>query len=80
MSTAVLEQELAVYQANKASLLSSAEGKFVLICADQICGTFDTAHDAMTEGYQRFGNVPFLVKLVTKVERPINFVSNILGI
>lgn len=80
MSSAVLEQELSTYADRKCTLLLNAEGKYVLICGDDVAGTFDTDHDAMAEGYRRFGNVPFLVKQVTKVERPINFVTDILGI
>ena len=36
--------------------------------------------DAITEGYRQFGNVPFLVKQVQKIETPQNLVSNLLGV
>ena len=75
-----LSQELSTYQANFESLLGSSEGKFVLIYQDRILGTFDNQMDAITRGYDELGNVPFLVKLVTKVDVPLSFVSNLLAV
>jgi hypothetical protein len=36
--------------------------------------------DAIAAGYQQFGNVPFLVKQIVKIETPQNFVSNLLAV
>ena len=78
--TEVLDAELKTYEQNRENLLGTAEGKFVLIRSDKVIGVYDTKMDAIAQGYQRFGNVPFLVKQILKVETPQNFISNLLGI
>jgi len=75
-----LEQELKTYEENRASLLGTSEGKFVLISRDRILGAFDTEMDAIRQGYKELGNVPFLVKQVVQVEVPISFTSNLLAV
>lgn len=80
MGTSTLEKELAAYEAAKPSLLPQALGKFVLIRDGQLVDTFDAESDAIRAGYQKFGNVPFLVKQVTEVDVPDNFVSDLLAI
>lgn len=76
----VLSKELKTYEANLESLLGSHEGKFVLIYGDKVLGTFDSQMDAITWGYRELGNVPFLVKQVLKIDVPLSFVSNLLGV
>ena len=76
----VLSKELETYEANLESLLGSHEGKFVLIYGEKVLGTFDSQMDAITRGYRELGNVPFLVKQVLKVDVPLSFVSNVLGV
>lgn len=75
-----LSQELKTYETNFEALLGAHEGKFVLIHQDRIIGTFDNQMDAIKRGYDDLGNVPFLVKLVTKVDVPLSFVSNLLAV
>lgn len=72
----LLDRELAAYEQHKEELLGRAEGKFALIGEDQVLGVYETQADAVAEGYNRLGNVPFLVKQILKVEVPENFVSN----
>ena len=76
----LLDSELKVYDQNRDQLLGSAEGKFVLIHGDRVVGIYDSKMDAIAAGYQQFGNVPFLVKQILKVETPQNFISNLLGV
>lgn len=78
--TPVLDVELKTYEQNRDQLLGTAEDKFVLIHNCQIVGIYDSKMDAIAMGYQQFGNVPFLVKQIVKVETPQNFTSNLLGI
>ena len=78
--TETLEEELQTYEDHKADLLSKARGKFALIKGEEICDVFDTRNDAVRQGYERFGNVPFLVKEILDVEIPQNFTSNLLGV
>lgn len=74
-----LDTELKTYEQNRDNLLGTAEGKFALIHNTQVVGIYDSKMDAITAGYQQFGNVPFLVKQILKVEAPLNFISNLLG-
>jgi hypothetical protein len=76
----LLDAELKTYEDHKEHLLGTAEGKFVLIRNQEVVGFYDAKMDAIAEGYRRFGNVPFLVKQVLRIETPQNFVSSILGI
>ena len=76
----VLDTELETYAKNRDQLIGTSEGKFVLIRGDQVIGVYDSKMDAIAQGCQKFGNVPFLVKQVVKVEVPQNFISSLLGI
>lgn len=76
----ILDAELKTYEENRDQLLGTAEGKFVLIQNSQVVGIYDSKMDAIAMGYQQFGNVPFLVKQIVKVEAPQNFTSNLLGV
>ena len=75
-----LETELRTYEQHREHLLGTAEGKFVLIRNEEIVGVYDSKMDAIAQGYQKFGNVPFLVKQILKVEAPLDFLSNLLGV
>lgn len=76
----LLDAELETYERHRHELLGKSEGKYVLIYGGDIIGVFDSWKDAIEQGYERLGNVPFLVKQILKVEIPQNFVSNLLGI
>jgi len=79
-STSNLVTELRAYEKHKEELLSKGEGQFVLIHDDDVIGLYDTESDAISEGYRRFGNVPFFVKEVVRVEIPERFVSNLIAL
>jgi hypothetical protein len=76
----LLATELQTYQQHREQLLGTAEGKFVLIHGEQIVGVYVSQMDAIADGYRRFGNVPFLVKQIVKIETTQHFVSNLLGV
>lgn len=78
--TQILGAEIKTYEQQRDSLLGTSEGKFVLIRGNQVVGIYDSKMDAIAAGYQQFGNVPFLVKQIVKVETPQNFVSNLLAV
>ena len=63
-----LETELGVFARMKAQLLTSYEGKFVLIHGEEFVGAFDSAENAYAAGVGHFGQEPFLVKKVTPQE------------
>ena len=77
---ALLDRELETFELHREELLGSAEGKFVLIHGSEIAGIFESKPDAIAQGYQKYGNAPFLVRQVLKIETPQNFVSNLLGV
>lgn len=77
---AALETELQTYEHHRDELLGKFEGKYVLIHENRIVSVFDSKNDAIRQGYDEFGNVPFLVKQVVKVETPHNFVTNLLAV
>lgn len=76
----VLDRELQTFDRERDRLLASAEGKYVLVRGDEVVGVYDTKMDAVTEGYRRFGNVPFLAKQLVRVEVPQTFVTNLIGL
>ena len=76
----LLEKEIETYNAHKSELVVQSKGKYVLIKDDRIIGVFDSEMDAAHQGYERFGNVPFLVKQVVEVEVPLDFTSSLLGV
>lgn len=63
-----LEKELATYAKLKSELIKTHEGKFVLIHAEELCGTYDTAENAYSEGVKRFGQGLFLIKKIAAQE------------
>ena len=79
MGLTLLRNELNTYNKQKNELIGKSKGKFVLIKDNQIIDVFETKNDAIRQGYERLGNVPFLVKQILEVETPQNFTSNLLG-
>jgi hypothetical protein len=78
--TQILGTEIQTYEQQRENLLGTSEGKFVLIYGIHVVGIFDSKMDAIAAGYQQFGNVPFLVKQIEKIETRQNFVSNLLAV
>ncbi len=78
--TSPLEKELQTFEAHKSKLLASNAGRFALIKDDSVIDVFDTHLDAIQQGYRHCGNVPFLVKEITHIERAAHFTSNLLEI
>ena len=75
----ILENEIKTYKKQKDALINKDKDRFALIKDNEIIDTFETKIDAIRHGYDRFGNVPFLVKKIQEVEIPQNFASNLLG-
>lgn len=74
--SSVLAEELDAFWNALPRLIEEAKGRFVLIKGSDVIDTFGTRDDAIKEGYDRFGNVPFLVKEIAELERPLNFISH----
>ena len=75
-----LETEWRFFEANRERLVAKGEGKFVLIRGRKIIGLYESKWDAIEQGYERFGNVPFFVKRIERVETPIYIVSSLIAI
>jgi len=69
--------ELATFRKHRDELVGSSLNKYVLIHGDQIVSTYESEQDAINEGYRQFGNVTFLVKRITPVDLPLNFLSGL---
>jgi len=76
----MLKKELQTYEVKKSELIGKSKGKFVLIKDNQVVDVFDTKIDGIRQGYERFGNVPFLVKEILELDIPQNFTSNLFGV
>jgi len=69
-----LEREIKTYKSKLPELLAH-EGKFVLIHDKEVCeGFFESFEDAVTAGYEKFEQSPFLVKQILAVE-PVEFIG-----
>ena len=79
MDNTVLEKELEFFEENRAKLLGKAKGEYALIHGEELIGTFVSKEDAINAGYEKFGNAPFLVKLIAEVDEVLNFTSNLLA-
>ena len=80
MSFEPLEKELAYFERERERLLEEAEGKYVLIYGEDLLGTYESEEDAISEGYRRCGNVPFLVMQIVRLQTPESIISNLLAI
>ncbi len=67
------EKELETYHL-KLPELKAEEGKFVVIHAEEVAGTFTSAEDAIKAGYEKYKLEPFLVKQIRAVEL-VQFIS-----
>ena len=75
----LLTKETETFNDQRDELLANDEGKYVLIHGDDVCGTYADEMDAIADGHKQFGNVPFLVRKISKVDYPANFVNHNVG-
>jgi len=76
----MFEKELEYYKANKEELLKHHENQFVVIKGEEFAGAYTSDIEAYKAGLQKFGNVPFLTKQVTKEEEIVRFPALTLGV
>lgn len=67
----ILDPEIEAYEGMKEDLLREHEGKYALVRGGKLVGIWDTREDALSAGYDRFGNVPFLVRRIVKVDEMV---------
>ncbi len=70
-----LKTEWEFFLRNRERLISKADGKFVLIKGRRLHGFHHCEWDAIDKGRRRFGNVPILVKRITRFDQPISIVT-----
>lgn len=65
-----LEKELETFNRELPNLLAqNGEGKFVVICGEEVTGIYEAYADAIKVGYEKCGLNPFLVKKIQTVEQ-----------
>lgn len=65
----ILKEELEYYNSMLAEWLQHYEGQYALVKDHKLIGTFTTEAEAYKEGVKLFGNSPFLIKKIEKVEK-----------
>jgi hypothetical protein len=71
-----LEREIETYRRKLPELLAQ-KGKYVVIHAEDVIGTFDGLGDALRAGYERFLNEPFLVRQIAEDEPVFHITRNL---
>lgn len=64
MMSKILEVELATLEKRRKHLEQEHAGKFVLIHANDVVGTYDDFEKAADEGLRQFGREPFLIRQI----------------
>ena len=68
------KREEAAYARERDRLIRHHLGKFVVVHQDEVAGPFSTFGEATWFAYDRFGDVPFVIKEI-RPEEPPDFVS-----
>jgi len=76
----MFETEKDFFNHNLDSWLESYYGKYALIKSNELVGMYDTAQNAISEGYKRFGRSPIYVRLVTREEQIDNIPAYTFGL
>jgi hypothetical protein len=61
-----LDTEFRYFESIRGELLQHHEGKYALIIGSELVGTFDHSEEAYKAGIEQRGNVPMLIKRVSK--------------
>ena len=72
----MLENESKTFEQKLPELLKSDLGKYVLVKEDHIIGVFVAMADALSYGYEKYGEQPFFVRQILPMQQPLNFVNN----
>jgi hypothetical protein len=75
-----LETEWRYFNEHRAEFVEQAPGKYALVKGDALIGMYADEASAIRSGYEKLGNVPFLVKQVTEIDIPLTFTSFDLGV
>jgi hypothetical protein len=75
----LLAAEIKLFESRRAELVARDAGRYVLIYDDKV-DVFASKADAIRHGYERFGNVPFLVRKIVPVDTALDLVSSLMGV
>ena len=64
----MLESEIKYFESQREKLLATDANKFVLIKDETIIGIFESEATAYSEGLNKIGNEPFLIKKISGPE------------
>lgn len=67
-------REEAAYQKVREQMVREHLGKIALVHKDEVIGAFDTADEALLEGYRRFGMVKMMFREIRDPDGP-DFIS-----
>lgn len=76
----MFEEELAYYTEHKDELLKHHEGQFAVIKGNDFGGAYSNDGEAYKAGLEKYGNVSFLIKQVTKEEEVVRFPALTTGV
>ena len=70
-----LDRETAYYKDHKEEFLEH-EGKFVVICGEELAGFWETYEDALQVACNRFGLEPFMIKKI-EAKEPVHYIRGL---
>lgn len=74
----MLEKELEVFNDVRNNLIAeNPSGGYVVIKGDEVLGVWLSRVDALKQGIEKYGNVPFLVKNISIDNTIVNFTRNL---
>lgn len=76
----MLERERDFFEVHRDRWLAECPGRFVVVHEDELVGVFATQSEALSEGAQRFGLSPFLVRRIEVPQDPIYIPALDLGL
>jgi len=72
----VLGNEIKHFNSIRKRLVEVADGQYVLIKEGLLFGVFEEEGDALSKGYNLFGNVSFLVKKIALKDEVLHMISH----
>lgn len=76
----MFEKELQYFKAQKEELLKHHENQYAVIEDNKLVGVYTTEQEAYEAGLRELGNIPFLIKKVSKEEEVVRFPALAVGV
>jgi len=75
-----LRDEIEFFEKSLPEWMKQHRGKYALVKGHELVDVFDTAENAYVSGVERFGNVPFLVRLISHEKPEVHLPALTLGV